>query len=61
MFPSESVKLTYVLDAYFPDLDKEGMTVKVIDAMGRMLMQVKAEEDVLEFDAPEMVYFIRIE
>lgn len=40
---------------------REGMTVKVIDAMGRILMQMKAEEDIMEFDAPEMVYFIRIE
>ena len=37
------------------------MTVTVVDAMGRILMQKKAEEDVMEFDAPEMVYFIRIE
>jgi len=38
----------------------EGMTVTVVDAMGRVLMQQHAEGDTMEFDAPEVVYFIRI-
>ena len=40
---------------------KEGMTVKVVDATGRILTQKTAEENIMEFDAPEVVYFIRIE
>lgn len=39
---------------------KEGMTITVIDAMGRILMTRDAESDVMEFDAPKSIYFIRI-
>ena len=40
---------------------KEGMNVVVVDALGRVMMRMEADSDVMEFDAPECVYFIRIE
>lgn len=40
---------------------KDGMNVVVVDAMGRMLMRMVADGDVMEFDAPESLYFIRFE
>jgi len=40
---------------------KDGMTVTVVDAMGRTLMQMATDGDVMEFDAPDVIYFIRIE
>ena len=39
---------------------KEGMRVMVIDGMGHVLMTRDAESDVMEFDAPESIYFIKI-
>ena len=39
---------------------KEGMRVMVIDGMGRVLMTRDAESDVMEFNAPESIYFIKI-
>lgn len=39
---------------------KEGMTVTVVDAMGRILMSREADGDIMEFDAPDVVYYIRI-
>jgi len=40
---------------------KEGMIITVVDALGRELMKMNADSDIMEFDAPEAVYFIRIE
>lgn len=39
---------------------KEGMKVMVVDGIGRILMTRDADSDVMEFDAPETVYFIKI-
>lgn len=39
---------------------KEGMQVMMVDGMGRVLMTREAESDIMEFDAPECVYFIKI-
>ena len=39
----------------------EGMTVRVVDATGRVLMTRIADSDVMEFDAPDAVYFIDID
>ena len=37
---------------------KEGMTVTIVDAMGRVLMQEQATGNSMEFDAPEVIYYI---
>lgn len=39
---------------------KEGMTIMLIDAMGRVIRTVNADSDVMEFDAPDNIYFIKI-
>ena len=38
----------------------EGMRVMVVDGMGRILMSRDADDDTMEFEAPETVYFIKI-
>jgi len=39
---------------------RDGMSVMVVDGMGRILMTRDAEGDTMEFEAPETVYFIKI-